>query len=461
MRRSGRKRARVDYVALNEAKFRPRDKHHHWDTFLNFVPAPIDTPSPVHTIEATDSFTDANLAALVDTTKLTAPILVKKANKTCSPHNSNVDLSFAFPNVSIETLADLVGPSTSVPVMNSMTQDLLPKWDFHRWATYFASDTRTQILNVISLEVSKTELGSLIQTPAIVREMDIVTTLFADPSMAPLLADLDIECPNVQKYILMSVQGCLTDFHVDFAATSVYYSPIRGRKRFAMFPPLKRNLAIYKRWCLSSTQNETWLPELIPPLRASEVRAILSDPTIPNSYANNGLIVDVSAGDLLLLPAGWIHAVVTLEDSIVYGGNFLNLMSLPSHLEAHQVETDTNVGEKFKFPLFLTLLWLYAHAVMERKDTVYTGFELDCLDALALFFDSQYTLLTNPPLQRSQREAKAQLDAIAKIKASIPRAVVGKDVGAFVERFRAFLDRKRDPATQCLSPDTISPSSSP
>ena len=36
--------------------------------------------------------------------------------------------------------------------------------------------------------------------------------------------------PKVQKYCLMSVRGCYTDFHVDFGGTSVWYHILKGSK---------------------------------------------------------------------------------------------------------------------------------------------------------------------------------------------------------------------------------------
>lgn len=39
----------------------------------------------------------------------------------------------------------------------------------------------------------------------------------------------DMMYPKVQKYCLMSVKGCYTDFHIDFGGTSVWYHIIRGK----------------------------------------------------------------------------------------------------------------------------------------------------------------------------------------------------------------------------------------
>lgn len=36
--------------------------------------------------------------------------------------------------------------------------------------------------------------------------------------------------PKVQKYCLMSVKGCYTDFHIDFGGTSVWYHILKGKK---------------------------------------------------------------------------------------------------------------------------------------------------------------------------------------------------------------------------------------
>jgi uncharacterized protein YjlB len=40
--------------------------------------------------------------------------------------------------------------------------------------------------------------------------------------------------------------------------------------------------------------------------------------------AEGGVRLSASAGETLLLPAGWPHAVVTTEDTVAVGGNFLH-----------------------------------------------------------------------------------------------------------------------------------------
>ena len=52
--------------------------------------------------------------------------------------------------------------------------------------------------------------------------------------------------PKVQKYCLMSVKGCYTDFHIDFGGTSVWYHILKGKKVFWLVPPTEQNLKTYE-----------------------------------------------------------------------------------------------------------------------------------------------------------------------------------------------------------------------
>ena len=49
---------------------------------------------------------------------------------------------------------------------------------------------------------------------------------------------------QVQKYCLMSVAGCYTDFHIDFGGTSVWYHIVKGKKVFWLIPPKEANLKV-------------------------------------------------------------------------------------------------------------------------------------------------------------------------------------------------------------------------
>ena len=41
----------------------------------------------------------------------------------------------------------------------------------------------------------------------------------------------------------------------------------------------------------------------------------------------------VREGQTLFIPTGWIHAVLTTEDSLVFGGNFLHSLNIQLQLK--------------------------------------------------------------------------------------------------------------------------------
>lgn len=47
---------------------------------------------------------------------------------------------------------------------------------------------------------------------------------------------------------------------------------------------------------------------------------------------------------ILCVVAGWIHAVYTPEDSLVFGGNFLHSFGIEKQLRVAQVEDATHVS---------------------------------------------------------------------------------------------------------------------
>lgn len=60
---------------------------------------------------------------------------------------------------------------------------------------------------------------------------------------------------QVQLYMLMSVEGCYTDFHLDFGGSSVWYHMVSGRKVFLLAPPTPANLAAFVDWASSKKQS--------------------------------------------------------------------------------------------------------------------------------------------------------------------------------------------------------------
>ncbi|PLW13949.1 hypothetical protein PCANC_13963 [Puccinia coronata f. sp. avenae] len=238
-------------------------------------------------------------------------------------------------SLSISQIAQLVGPDTPVEVIDVASQAELSRWTLAQWALYYEDPKRERVRNVISLEVSDSPLGASVELPAIVKDFDWVHTIWPHHLRAKGAATY----PKVQKYCLMSVARCWTDWHIDFAGSSVFYHILRGAKTFYFIRPTVANLAKYERWSGSSNlQESTWLGD--------QVNVVYK--------------VSLTAGQTMMIPTGWIHAVHTPVDSLVFGGNFLHSLNIPLQLRIHQIENNTKVPKKFRFPFFLPMLWFVA-----------------------------------------------------------------------------------------------------
>ena len=240
--------------------------------------------------------------------------------------------------LTVRNVCDLYGPEEKVEVIDVKSQNgENRKWNMRRWADYYENPNNKVVRNVISLEVSQSKLGRLIRRPKIVRDLDLQDSVWPQDLLAKG------EYPRVQFYCLMSVADCFTDFHIDFGGSSVFYHILKGKKTFLFIPPKEKNLKKYEEWCMSPAQNWTFLGD----------------------QTKECYRVDLSEGDTMLIPAGWIHAVWTPEDSLVIGGNFLTRMNFAMQLRVAELEKATGVARKFRYPSFQKLQWYTALRYLE------------------------------------------------------------------------------------------------
>ncbi|XP_001606028.1 jmjC domain-containing histone demethylation protein 1 [Nasonia vitripennis] len=261
-------------------------------------------------------------------------------------------------NFTVNDVRTCVGSKRIVDVMDVNTQkneDMTMK----EWQKYYEDDNKDRLLNVISLEFSHTKLENYVQSPTIVRQIDWVDVVWpkhlkeAQVESTNLLEDMMY--PKVQKYCLMSVKGCYTDFHVDFGGTSVWYHILKGGKIFWLIPPTEKNLALYQEWVLSGKQSDIFFGDMVD--RCGRIT--------------------LHAGMTLFIPTGWIHAVYTPQDSLVFGGNFLHSFGIDKQLRVAQVEEATKVPHKFRYPFFTEMLWYvlerYVHVLLGRSHLDISG----------------------------------------------------------------------------------------
>lgn len=134
----------------------------------------------------------------------------------------------------------------------------------------------------------------------------------------------------------MSVADSFTDFHIDFAGSSVFYHIYEGQKVFLVLPPTDKNLETYEQWSMDPNMNTTFFPTLV------------DDPC---------MLVTLNKGDTLFIPSGWIHAVYTPQDSLVIGGNFLTRSHYTKQMSIQRIEVVTDTKLSQRYPKYTTLMW--------------------------------------------------------------------------------------------------------
>ncbi|CAK9304375.1 unnamed protein product [Gordionus sp. m RMFG-2023] len=263
---------------------------------------------------------------------------------------SGLGLRVPSQNFNVDDVRRLVGSHRLLDVMDVETQkDLV--MTMKDWCKYFKNPVKHKLLNVISLEFSKTKLEDYVEMPKVVKDIDWVNSVWpvhlleAQNVATNNLSEM--KYPKVRKYVLMSVAGCYTDFHIDFGGTSVWYHILHGAKIFWLIPPTERNHKLYVNWTLSANQGEIFFGDLV----------------------DNCSRVYLSAGDTFMLPTGWIHAVFTPKESLVFGGNFLHSFSIAQQLKISEIEDLTHVKLKFRYPFYTEIHWF----VLEKYIRVLTG----------------------------------------------------------------------------------------
>ena len=296
------------------------------------------------------------------------------------PPDADTGKPFTFSDV-----AELVGPYRPIQVIDTATQ-LTTTYTLQEYVNYLETSRkdRTRTLNVITLEFSQTPLTEMVTEPQFARDVDFVhlhwpkslvdltkatgTGEESDgrsmdvPEVAAEAADimeqteeLEDARPKVSKYCLMTAAGSWTDFHVDFGGTAVWYHLFRGTKIFYFIEPTMENLKIYSEWATSSSGGKA---------KATKKSAFLPD--LIHSAGGSIYEVVIQQGQTLLIPSGWIHAVYTPHDSLVFGGNYIHRHSLEMQLTIYRLEKQMKVGKEYRFPNYQRLLWYVGRDFLEE-----------------------------------------------------------------------------------------------
>ncbi|KAJ1421023.1 hypothetical protein B484DRAFT_399643 [Ochromonadaceae sp. CCMP2298] len=253
------------------------------------------------------------------------------------------NLGMALPDAKDLTyVAQVVGLSHPVKVMEVGTQNELSTHTLGQFAHYLKHySAEHKVLNMITLEFSNTPLNNKVQSPSFVREMDWIDCVW------PMSRRSRGDYPKVQKYCLAGMGSSYTDFHIDFGGTSVWYHVLHGRKVFYLVPPTIPNLRAFVTWTKSKTQADTFFPDTVP---------------------GQCFQFTLNPGQTFIIPSGWIHAVYTPIDSLVFGGNFVHIWGVLRQLQVYQMEGETRVTKAYRLPFFRQLNWYLLCALLDLAE---------------------------------------------------------------------------------------------
>ncbi|KAK6052931.1 JmjC domain protein [Cooperia oncophora] len=295
--------------------------------------------------------------------RLATPLLFE-----CDAH----ELGMKVPNAdefSVDDVLRLVGGNRMIEVVEVSGQTSV-KMCLQDFVDYYKTprEQRETLYNVLSLEFSNTEMEDLIQSPTLVRQIDWVDNHWPDAlrqryitfnkkghytphhtypkvqkiplnkesfviSLLPLLSGFFMLIFPLH-YCLMSVERCYTDFHVDFGGTSVWYHVLKGQKIFWLVEPSLTNIRLYEEFVKNPEQTGFF-----------------------GHVVDECARVVLNPGTTAIIPSGWIHAVYTPSDSLVFGGNFLHSLRAEMQIQVYLSENRINVSLYFLKFYFLFLLY--------------------------------------------------------------------------------------------------------
>ncbi|XP_054876426.1 lysine-specific demethylase 7A [Poeciliopsis prolifica] len=238
------------------------------------------------------------------------------------------------PTFSVKDVEQYVGGDKVIDVID-VARQADSKMKLSEFIKYFTKPHRPKVLNLISLEFSDTKMSESVEVPDVAKKMSWVENYWPDDSFFPK--------PFVQKYCLMGVKDSYTDFHIDFGGTSVWYHVLWGEKIFYLIKPTPTNLALYEAWSSSPNQSEVFFGD-----------------KVDKCYK-----CVVTQGTTLLIPTGWIHGVLTSQDCMAFGGNFLHNLNIGMQLRCYEMERRLKTPDLFKFPYFEAICWYVAKNLLE------------------------------------------------------------------------------------------------
>ncbi|KJH44404.1 hypothetical protein DICVIV_09570 [Dictyocaulus viviparus] len=224
----------------------------------------------------------------------------------------------------VDDVLRLVGGNRMIEVVEVSGQTSV-KMTLQDFIDYYNTpkEQRETLYNVLSLEFSNTELEDIVQSPDLVRKVDWVDNHWPDALR--------------QRYITFNKKGHYTPHHT--------YPKVQNFKVFWMVEPSLTNIRLYEEFVKNPEQTGFF-----------------------GNVVDKCSRIVLNPGTTTIIPSGWIHAVYTPCDSLVFGGNFLHSLRAEMQIQVYLSENRINITKKFRFP-YIEELMLYVIADVVLKCT--------------------------------------------------------------------------------------------
>ena len=408
--------------------------HHHIKSFLRLDQSRKEVQHVANGADLTaENFqlpTEERTALAFPSLSMNFPILITDTAES-------IGMRIPNPGMTLKDFQRYIGKEVPLQVLDVERQEELDGWVFQDLVEYFqhknekSASTTTQknprrpaaqracaqlnrplVLNQLSLEFSELKLRQLVDAPRLVRQIDWIT-LAQDYLARDRTSFTSFSVPKVQYYLLTSAEGAFTDFHVDFGGSSVWYHVYSGSKDFCLFGP--EYLDVYEKWISRPDQDSVFFPTLI---NETPIRLQLKE------------------GQSLIIPSGWIHAVYTPVDSIVFGGNFLHSFSTTTQMEVFEMERRLRIPLRCRLPSFRELHFVVATMYMLHTTPASTTYETNSMKTLYTYLCRWWYECTLASLNEEDTQR------IRKVGESAAEIFGFSDVEEFLRKFSSTAERE-------------------
>ena len=139
-----------------------------------------------------------------------------------------------------------------------------------------------------------------------------------------------------------------TDFQIELSGSSTWYHVLKGRKKFFFVKPTQENLAVYKNLKTKDAKSQVIF--------------------FPDAIKDKTYEIELREGECLLIPTGYIRAVLTYEQSLLLAGLFLHSHQADLQIQIFQMEEELKVKETTQYSNFKFTHYLAAPKVLSELE---------------------------------------------------------------------------------------------